>query len=305
MTVLEFPTLVGDRKALERRVARTKALTAEFLANPLTLLGVLIVLFFVALALAAPEIAPPPGDQPYQMPRDWANRLVPPGSPAHPLGTSRTGGDIFYGIVWGSRLSIAISLSVVTVSVLIGVTVGTLAGFFGGWVDELLMRTVDGLIALPATVLALAIVTALGPSYVNIGIALSTMLWGTYARIIRGEVIHVKNEEYVDAARVIGQPRHAIITRHVLPNAIQPIFVQATLEIGAIVIIASGLAFIGLAEPGLAEWGRLTAQGQQDLIRGKWWPSLVPGLAIFLWAFGWNMIGDGLRDVLDPRMDST
>ncbi|MFC7232327.1 ABC transporter permease [Saliphagus sp. GCM10025308] len=201
-------------------------------------------------------------------------------------------------------MTIGISLGVTVVSVAIGVTVGSLAGFVGGWVDEVCMRIVDGLIAIPATVMAIAIVTALGASYFNIGLALSIMLWGTYARILRGEIIHVKNEEYVDAARVTGVSRIRILVKEVLPNSIHPIFVQATLELGSVAIIASGLAFIGLAESGLAEWGRLTAQGQQDLIMGVWWTSLIPGAAIFLWAFGWNMIGDGLRDVLDPRMQN-
>lgn len=290
-----------DRRALQRRVDRFKKLARGMVSNPLTAFGLAIVGGFVTMAILAPEIAPPPGNQPYQMPRIWETQLAPPLSPNHPLGTTRNGGDILYGIVWGSRLSIGISIGVVAATVVIGVTAGTIAGYVGGAVDEVIMRIVDGLIAIPAIVLALAIVVALGPSYFNIGIALSLALWGTYARIIRGEVIHVKNEGYVDAARVTGVSRVGVVTTEVLPNAIQPIFIQATLEMGSVVIIASGLAFIGLAEPGLAEWGRLTAQGQQDLLRGAWWTSMIPGAAIFLWAFAWNMIGDGLRDVLDPE----
>ena len=290
-----------DWRAVQRRFERVQKLAQELVSNPLTAIGLVIVGAFVAMAILAPEIAPPQTDQPYQMPRVWETQLAPPGSPGHPLGSTRNGGDILYGIVWGSRLSIAISVGVVGSTVLIGVTAGTIAGYVGGAVDEVIMRFVDGLIAIPAIVLALAIVVALGPSYLNIGIALSLALWGTYARIIRGEVIHVKNEGYVDAARVTGVSKVGIVTKEVLPNAIQPIFIQATLEMGSVVIIASGLAFIGLAEPGLAEWGRLTAQGQQDLLRGAWWTSMIPGMAIFLWAFAWNMIGDGLRDVLDPE----
>lgn len=290
-----------DRQAFARRYARARRLGLEMLLNPLTATGIVIVAVFMLMAVLAPVIAPPPSSQPYQMPRVWETQLAPPLSEGHLLGTTRNGGDILYGIVWGSRLSIAISLAVVAVSVILGVSVGTVAGYVGGTVDEVLMRTVDGMIAIPAIVLALALVVALGPSYFNIGLALSVMLWGTYARLIRGEVIHVKNEAYVDAARVTGVSRLGLVLKEVLPNAIQPIFIQATLEMGSVVIIASGLAFIGLAEPGLAEWGRLTAQGQQDLLRGAWWTSVLPGSAIFLWAFAWNMIGDGLRDVLDPE----
>ena len=296
-----FRTLAIDPRALQRRWERTQVLARELVANPLTAVGLAIIGAFLAVAILAPEIAPPPGNQPYQMPRIWETQLAPPLTPKHPLGSTRNGGDILYGIVWGSRLSIGISLGVVTTTVLIGTTAGTIAGYVGGAVDEVIMRLVDGLIAIPATVLALAIVIALGPSYLNIGIALSIALWGTYARIIRGEVIHVKNEGYVDAARVTGVSKVGVVTKEVIPNAIQPIFIQATLEMGSVVIIASGLAFIGLAEPGLAEWGRLTAQGQQDLLRGAWWTSMIPGSAIFLWAFAWNMVGDGLRDVLDPE----
>lgn len=290
-----------DRRALERRFDRTKRLSLEMLSNPLTAIGLIIVAAFLIMSILAPEIAPPNGDQPYQMPRAWETSLTPPLTDGSLLGTNRNGAPLVYGIVWGSRLSIAISVGVVIISVFIGTTVGTVAGYFGGTVDEILMRVTDGMIAIPAIVLALALVVALGPSYTNIGIALSVMLWGTYARIIRGEVIHVKNEEYVDAARVTGVSQIGVIMKEVLPNAIQPIFIQATLEMGSVVIIASGLAFIGLAEPGLAEWGRLTAQGQPDLLRGVWWTSVIPGSAIFLWAFAWNMIGDGLRDVLDPE----
>lgn len=303
--MLEITTAIQnrtpDRRALERRLNRGKKLTLELISNPLTAIGLVIVTGFMVMAIFAPEIAPPTGNQPYQMPRVWDTSLTPPLTDGHLLGTNRNGAGLLYGIVWGSRLSIAISIGVVSISVLIGVTFGTIAGYIGGTVDEILMRIVDGMIAIPAIVLALALVVALGPSYFNIGLALSVMLWGTYARIIRGEVIHVKNEPYVDAARVTGVSRFGVVVKEVIPNAIQPIFIQATLEMGSVVIIASGLAFIGLAEPGLAEWGRLTAQGQQDLLRGAWWTSVIPGAAIFLWAFAWNMIGDGLRDVLDPE----
>lgn len=290
-----------DWKSLERRWNQGKGLMREMIANPLTATGFVIAGSFVLMAILAPVLAPETGGDPYQMPRNWGTPLSPPLVGDGLLGTTSNGGNILYGIIWGSRLSIGISLSVVSISVLIGVTVGTVAGYIGGTVDEILMRTVDGMIAVPAIVLALALVVALGPSYFNIGVALALMLWGTYARIIRGEVMHVKNEEYVDAARVTGVSDFGVVVKEVLPNAMQPIFIQATLEMGSVVIIASGLAFLGLAEPGLAEWGRLTAQGQPDLLRGLWWTSVIPGGAIFLWAFAWNLIGDGLRDVLDPE----
>jgi peptide/nickel transport system permease protein len=212
-----------------------------------------------------------------------------------------TGGDVLYGIMWGARLSIVMPLGVVLATTFFGAVAGGVAGFAGGLIDEAIMRVTDAMISLPALIWAIAVVAALGNSYFNVGVALTTILWGTYARIIRGEVIHVKNEDYVDAARITGAGETSVFVREVLPNAIPPIFVQSSLYFGRVVLIASSLAFIGLAESGLTEWGRIIAMGQDGLYAGRWWASLFPGIAIFLWAFGWNMIGDGLRDVLDPR----
>lgn len=292
---------VPNRRSIEARWERYRALFVELTENPLTLIGLIIVAMFIAVALLTPYIAPAQGADPYQMPRDWDAANAPPGSEGHLLGTNGNGGDILYGILWGSRLSIALSLGVVVGTTIIGVVFGGIAGYVGGWVDELIMRIVDAMISIPAIVWAIALVTALGPSYMNIGIALTTMLWGTYARIIRGEVIHVKNEDYVAAARVSGLGEASIFVREVLPNAMPPIFVQSTLYFGRVVLIAASVAFIGLAEPGITEWGRIISMGQTDLLAGRWWTSVFPGIAIFLWAFGWNMIGDGLRDVMDPR----
>ncbi|MFB6130479.1 MAG: ABC transporter permease [Salinigranum sp.] len=285
------------------RWRRWRAIFGKLLGNYLTLLGIVVIVAYILVAIFAPMIAPPAGGNPYEMPRDWGASRAPPLTPGHPLGTTNQGGDILYGIVWGSRLSIAIALSVVIASTVIGVVLGGVAGFVGGKVDELIMRTIDMLISIPALVWAIAVVTALGVSYMNIAIALTTMLWGSYGRIIRGEVIHVKNEDYVDAARVVGVSERSLFLREVLPNAVPPIFVQSTLYFGRVVLIAASVAFIGLAEPGLAEWGRLVALGQDGLMAGRWWASFFPGVAIFFWAFGWNMVGDGLRDIIDPRTD--
>lgn len=283
------------------RLGRLRSLFNEMSENPLTLLGMIIVVAFILFALFTPLLMPGQGQDPYQMPRDWDNAEEPPMTDGHVLGTTQTGGDVLYGIAWGSRLSIGLSIAVVTVTALIGTIVGGVAGFVGGRVDDALMRVVDALIAIPPLIFALAFVVAVGPSYENIAFALMAMMWGSYARIIRGEVIHVKNNEYIDAARVTGVSELSLFVKDVLPNAIPPIFVQSTLYFGRVVLIASSLAFIGLAQPGITEWGVLISNGQSDLVAGRWWTSVFPGLAIFLWAFAWNMIGDGLRDVLDPR----
>lgn len=296
--------VLPDRKALQVRWDRYKGVFQQLVENPLTLIGIVLVVAFILLALFTPYIMPAQGENPYQMPRDWENARQPPLTEGHLLGTTQTGGDVLYGILWGSRISLAISLSVVVSTTVIGVIVGGIAGFVGGRTDEVLMRATDAMISLPALIWAIAVVAALGNSYVNVGIALVSMLWGTYARLIRGEVIHVKNEQYVDAARVTGVGTFSLFFREVLPNAIPPIFVQSTLYFGRVVLIASSVAFIGLAEPGLTEWGRIIAMGQSDLLAGRYWTSLFPGVVIFLWAFAWNMIGDGFRDILDPRSKS-
>lgn len=290
----------NERKA-RMRYQRFRSVFLRLLENPLTLIGMVIVAVYLLVALLAPLIEPASGVDPYQMPREVTAARTPPLTDGYLLGTNDRGGDILYGIIWGSRLTIAISLVIVITTTVVGCIVGGIAGFVGGWVDEVIMRVVDALISIPALVWAIAIVTALGPSITNIIIALSTMLWGTYARIMRGEVIHVKNEEYVQAARVVGDSNTQVFLKEVLPNALPPIFVQSTLYFGKVVLIAASLSFIGLAAPGIVEWGVLVAEGQQGLIAGRWWTSFFPGLAIFLWAFGWNVIGDGLRDVLDPR----
>jgi len=166
------------------------------------------------------------------------------------------------------------------------------------------MRTVDILLAIPELIFALAIAAVLGPSFGNIIFALSVVFWVKYARIIRGQIIHVKQNEYVDAARVIGDSKLKIYLKDVLPNSITPVIVQATMDMGGIVLTAATLSFIGLSEAGLAEWGVLVSDGQAGISAGKWWASTFPGLMVFLWALGFNLVGDGMRDVLDPRTES-
>jgi peptide/nickel transport system permease protein len=192
---------------------------------------------------------------------------------------------------------------VVGITVTVGTIVGSLAGFIGGKLDEILMRTVDVLLAIPELIFALAIAAVLGPSFGNIIFALAVVFWVKYARIIRGQIIHVKQNEYVDAARVTGDSKFNIYRKDVLPNSITPVMVQATLDMGGIVLTAATLSFIGLAEAGLAEWGVLVSDGQAGISAGKWWASTFPGLMIFLWALAFNLVGDGMRDVLDPRTE--
>ncbi|HUO46179.1 MAG TPA: ABC transporter permease, partial [Acidimicrobiia bacterium] len=224
-------------------------------------------------------------------------------TPGHPLGTTSTGGDVWYGVVWGSRTSLQLSVIVVGVTVTVGIIMGSLAGFIGGKIDEILMRIVDVLLAIPELIFALAIAAVLGPSFGNIIFALAVVFWVKYARIIRGQIIHIKQNEYVDAARAIGDSELRIYLKDIFPNSITPVVVQATMDMGHIVLVGATLSFIGLAEAGLAEWGVLVSDGQAGISSGRWWASTFPGAMVFLWALAFNLFGDGLRDVLDPRTE--
>jgi peptide/nickel transport system permease protein len=273
------------------RAKRFGEVSRGVLRNPLTMLGLVIVVLFLLLAALAPWLTEPNQPDPYQMPRDWQAINVPPGSEGHPLGTDPTGGDVLYGLIWGSRLSLQLSLTVVVATLVIGTVVGSLAGMLGGKVDEVLMRVVDVFLSIPELIFALAIAAVLGPSFGNILLALAVVFWVKYARIVRGEIIHVRQNEYVEAARAI------------LPNCTTPLMVQATQDMGGVVLIGASLSFIGLAEAGLTEWGALVSIGQSGIISGQWWVSTFAGAAVFLWALAFNLIGDGLRDVLDPKTE--
>jgi peptide/nickel transport system permease protein len=285
------------------RLRRLAEIAGQALRSPTTLAGAVIIVLLVSMAIFAPLLIEPNSPDPYQMPRDWDNINVPPGSPGHPLGTGPDGGDVLYGVIWGARTSLRLAFIVVTVTVIAGVAIGSLAGFLGGRWDEFLMRVVDVALAVPELIMALAIAAVLGPSFRNIIIAITILGWPKYARIIRGQIIHIKQNEYVDAATVIGDSRWRIYRKDILPNAITPVVVQATLEAGHVVLFAATLSFIGLAEPGLAEWGNLVSQGREGIVAGRWWVATFGGLMVFLWSLSFNLVGDGLRDVLDPRTE--
>ncbi|MDE0308199.1 MAG: ABC transporter permease [Albidovulum sp.] len=289
--------------ALRVRLNRFMGLIQRLVSNPTTVMGLAVIVSMIGIAIFAPWIAEPNFPDPYQMPRDWGAVRKPPGTPGHILGTTNVGGDVFYGVIWGSRKSLQLSLMVVGSTVVIGTIIGSLAGLLGGWVDEVLMRIVDVFLSIPELIFALAIAAVLGPSFTNIVFALSVVLWVKYARIMRAQVIQTKQNEYVDAARVIGDSKLNIYLRDILPNSITPVTVQATLDMGNVVLIGATLSFIGLSEAGIAEWGVLVSEGQAGIASGRWWASTFPGLMIFLWALAFNLVGDGLRDALDPRTE--
>lgn len=289
--------------AARARAQRVGQISREALRNPTTVVGLVIIIVMLAVAALAPILTTPNTPDPYQLPRDFGYLNQPPGSPGAPLGTDSNGASVLYGIIWGSRTSLQLSLIVVSITVVVGTAVGSLAGFLGGKVDAVLMRIVDVFLSIPELILALAIAAVLGPSLQNIILAIAAVFWVKYARIIRGQIIHVKQNEYVDAARVMGDTNLRIYFKDILPNSATPVMVQATLDMGHVVLIGATLSFIGLAEAGLAEWGVMVSDGQTGISAGRWWASTFPGLMVFLWSLAFNLVGDGLRDALDPRTE--
>ena len=229
-------------------------------------------------------------------------QYLQPDGRIHYFGTDELAGDIFSRCIWALQIDLILAIWVVAIAILIGVLVGSVSGYFGGWVDQLTMRITDVFFAFPGLILAMAIAAALGRNMFNLSIALIVTWWSGYARIVRGQVIAEKNKLYVDAARSIGLGNRRIILRHVLPNCIYPILVQATLDLGGVVLVAAGLSFIGFgASAGDAELGRMIADGRTYFIQAPW-IVFFPGLFIFLIVLSFNLIGDGIRDVLDPKL---
>ena len=228
-----------------------------------------------------------------------------PPSLAHPFGTDWAGRDVFSRVLYGGRYSLSIGVVAVSLALVVGVPLGAVAGYVGGWVDETIMRLVDVLYAFPFLVLAIALVAVFGQGFWKLVGALVTVGWIGYARLIRGEVLSVVERDYVLAARAVGAGDRRILARHVVPNAIAPVVVQATLNVGTVVLSAAALGFLGLGlQPGTAEWGSMLSAGRDTLVGGEWWVTVFPGLAIFLFVLSINLVGDGVRDALDPDTDT-
>jgi peptide/nickel transport system permease protein len=262
--------------------------------NPIMLSGFSIILLLICVAIFAPFIAPYAPDA-----RDWGNRLAPP-SDAHLFGTDEKGADILSKVIFGSRTTILLALTVSSVAGAFGVFFGLISAYRGGAVDTIMMRIADIFFSVPALVLAVAIVMVIGPGIFNVMVAIIIVRWPQYARLARGESLKVKNEDYVKAAQSLGASDSRIIVKHVLPNILAPSLVFATMDMGAIIIIAAGLSFLGLgAGPGSSEWGRMVADGRQYFL-GQPWLVIFPGLAIFISVLSFNLMGDGLRDIMDP-----
>ena len=313
----------------------------RFRRNPLAIMGALLVLGFIVVALIAPVITELPrscirdlglsastvGDakDPTKL-AFWRTIVAPPetcytmprvGFSPIPqtaeqsgtvLGTTSRGYDIYYGLVWGTRTAFQIGVIVVGISLFTGLLVGSISAYVGGWVDNVLMRFTDVVISMPSLVLALVIVMVLGKSITNIMIAIAIVGWPAYARVIRGDILRIKEQEYVQGARALGRGGLGIVLKHILPNAIGPTIIIASLDIGSIVLTAAALSFLGLgAEIGYADWGQMISFARDWILGPPGRPlaylyvSFWPGLIIVLFVLGWNLLGDAFRDVLDPR----
>jgi peptide/nickel transport system permease protein len=265
------------------------------LKNKLAVIGGILVLLVFVLSIFAPWIAP---YSPSKI--DIKNILIGP-SLSHPLGTDDLGRDVLSRMLWGGRISLEVGFVAVGIATLIGIILGSIAGYYGGWTDSVIMRAVDIMLSIPTIFLILAVIAILEPSIINIMIIIGLTSWMEPARLIRAEFITLKEREFVIAAHAIGATDSRIIMKHVLPNGLSPILVSATMGIGGAILIESGLSFLGLGvQPPTPSWGSLLSSGK-DNIEIAWWLSAFPGLAILITVLGYNLLGEGIRDALDPR----
>jgi len=285
-----------------RRQARLSAWYRSWLAlrsNPMAMFGLTILTILVLLALFAPLLAP---QSPFT--QDLGTRLTPPGTGGYILGSDSLGRDILSRLIYGSRITLYIVSMVALMAPIVGLFVGTAAGYLGGWVDTIMMRITDIFLAFPKLILALAFVSALGAGIENAVLAIVLTSWPPYARIARAETLTIRNADYIHAIKLQGAGPLRIITRHIWPLCISSLVIRVTLDMAGIILTAAGLGFLGLgAQPPSPEWGAMISAGRKFIL-DHWWVATMPGLAIFIVSLAFNLLGDGLRDVLDPKKSS-
>jgi peptide/nickel transport system permease protein len=281
--------------ALQASLGRAYLGWRAFARNPLAMVGLAIVIALLLIAAAAPLLATHS-----PIAQDLAGRLQPPGA-AHWLGSDELGRDIYSRLVYGARITLTIVGLVVILVAPIGLLVGTVSGYLGGWLDVVLMRMTDIFLAFPRLILALAFVAALGPGIENAVIAIALTTWPPYARIARAETLTLRNSDFINAARLQGASAARIVWRYVIPLCLSSVIVRVTLDMAGIILTAAGLGFLGLgAQPPSPEWGAMISSGRRYIL-DQWWVATMPGLAICIVSLGFNLLGDGLRDVLDPK----
>jgi peptide/nickel transport system permease protein len=284
----------GPLISAPKRPLRQRFLPRSFFRSPLAIAAVAIVVVWILVALLAPVIAPYKSTA-----QDFNNRLMGP-SASHLLGTDPLGRDILSRIIYGARLSVPVGILAVVLALFIGMIFGSIAGFFGGYVDEGIMRFTDLMLAFPTIILAMVITAALGAGIKNALIAIMIAWWPSYARLVRGLVLSAREREFVIVARAIGASETRVLLRHILPTIISPIIILGTLDVGNAILTFASLSFLGLgATPDIAEWGSMISMGRTYF--DQWWIGTFPGLAILSLVLAFNIVGDSLRDALDPR----
>ena len=305
------------KEGLGPKLDEFKRASYQIKKNPLTILGLILVVSLLSVALFAPWLAPPSETQrdPMRMEEHFEYNFnhQPPcyfsctaesgEEDGYILGSTDRGYDIYYGLVWGSRTSLDVAVKVVFTGTFIAAVIGAVSGYYGGRIDDIVMRITDVFIAIPGLVLALAIIAVTGDNSIEMLMyALIIVWWPGFTRVIRAEALRIRKLPYIEAAKAAGASDFRIIFQHVLPNCITSIIVIATMDMGGIVLSLAALGFLGFGGgPDLAEWGKLVSFGQDDILTGEWWGFFFPGLAIALWALGFYLLGDGVRDILDPK----
>jgi peptide/nickel transport system permease protein len=299
--MIETPAAAPDPApgpALAAAAPPRRAVGGRLHGNPLLVAGGAVAAAIIVIALLSPLLAPFPGDagtatHPFAV-------LRPP-SAQHWFGTDQVGRDVLSRVIYGARVSPLIALFVLLIACVIGIPLGVVAGYFGGWLDDVIMRVTDIFLAFPALLLALAFAAVLPASLTTVTIAIAATWWPWYTRLIRGQAASVAGRPYVESCRALGISRRRIILRHILPNSITPLIVQISLDVGGVILTASALSFLGLgAQDPTPDWGLMVSAGQAYFTT-DWWLVTFPGLAILITAFGFNLLGDGMRDLLDPR----
>lgn len=292
-------TAIPLTSAPENERTRTfRHVLSVIVRDPLALVSTLIIVIFILVAVFAMQIAPYPLEGAGKT--NAPNALLAP-SPEYPLGADKLGRDMLSRIIVGARAALIVPMGVVLFAVLIGTPLGALAGYKGGWVDEVIMRITDLFLAFPSLLLAMAITSALGRGLDKAAIALVISWWPWYTRIARGVAVSLRERYFVEAAQAVGVSDAVIILRHILPNTISPILVQATVDLGTVILAMGGLAFLGLGtQPPSPDWGLMVSEGR-ELILNQWWVATYPGIAIFVVVLAFNLLGDTLRDIFDPR----
>lgn len=287
-----------EKQKVNKKNSQWAEIARMLAKNKMAMLGLVILIILVVLALFADVIS---DYETVVIKQNLSNRLVPPNS-ENWLGTDEFGRDIFARLIHGARVSLKVGILAVGLSIIIGGTLGAIAGFYGGYIDNVIMRIMDIFLAVPSILLAIAIVSALGPSIINLMIAISISSVPRYARIVRASVLSIRDQEFIEAAKAIGASNARIIFKHIIPNSLAPVIVQGTLGVASAILSTAGLSFIGLGiQPPDPEWGSMLSGGRQYL-RYAWWVTTFPGVAIMITILSLNLLGDGLRDALDPRL---